>query len=112
MAATPCTASQCWWDNAAFRVARNGGADLNDFDIADNYADPKAVWLTANDTTIYAVTNVDLGKSGPVVVTFPPGLTERCANVSHHTRPPNFNLSSVSFAASRTLPTVNSLVLG
>jgi hypothetical protein len=52
---------------------RDLGADLNDFVIADNYADPKAVWLTANDTTIYSLTNVDLGKSGPVVVEIPPG---------------------------------------
>ena len=29
--------------------------------------------MTANDTTIYAVTNVDLGKAGPVVVDVPPG---------------------------------------
>ena len=49
------------------------GADLNDMVIADNFADPKGVWLTANDTTIYALTNVDLGKSGPVVVEIPPG---------------------------------------
>jgi hypothetical protein len=49
------------------------GADLNDFVIADNYADPKAVWLTANDTTIYSLTNIDLGKSGPLVVDIPPG---------------------------------------
>ncbi|PZV37833.1 DUF1254 domain-containing protein [Mesorhizobium kowhaii] len=49
------------------------GADLNDFVIADNYANPKAVWLTANDTTIYALTNVDLEKSGPLVVEIPPG---------------------------------------
>ena len=41
--------------------------------IADNYADPKGLWLTANDTTIYALANVDLGKSGPVVVEIPPG---------------------------------------
>ena len=27
---------------------RDLGADLNDFLIADNYADPKVVWLTAN----------------------------------------------------------------
>jgi hypothetical protein len=46
---------------------RDLGADLNDFVIADNYADSKAVWLTANDTTIYALTNFDLGKTGPVV---------------------------------------------
>jgi hypothetical protein len=52
---------------------RDLGADLNDFVIADNYADPKAVWLTANDTTIYSMTNVDLGKSGPLVVEVPPG---------------------------------------
>jgi hypothetical protein len=52
---------------------RDLGADLNDFVIADNYADPKAVWLTANDTTIYSLTNVDLGKSGPLVVEVPPG---------------------------------------
>jgi len=52
---------------------RDLGADLNDFIIADNYADSKAVWLTANDTTIYSLANVDLGKSGPVVVDVPPG---------------------------------------
>ncbi len=52
---------------------RDLGADLNDVVIADNYADPKGVWLTANDTTIYAYANVDLAKSGPVVVQIPPG---------------------------------------
>src|SRR5688572_30759694 len=52
---------------------RDLGADLNDLVIADNYADPKGLWLTANDTTIYALTNVDLGKSGPIVVEIPPG---------------------------------------
>ena len=41
--------------------------------IADKFADAQSLWLTANDTTIYAVTNVDLGKSGPVVVDVPPG---------------------------------------
>lgn len=55
-------------------AAKQGlGADLNDLVIADNYADPKGVWLTANDTTIYALSNVDLGKAGPVVVEIPPG---------------------------------------
>jgi hypothetical protein len=52
---------------------RDLGADLGDMVIADNFADPKGVWLTANDTTIYAYTNVDLGKSGAVVVEIPPG---------------------------------------
>ncbi|MDM0085469.1 DUF1254 domain-containing protein [Variovorax sp. J31P179] len=52
---------------------RDLGVDLNDSVIADNYADPKSRWLTANDTTIYGYTNVDLGKAGPVVVEIPPG---------------------------------------
>ncbi len=49
------------------------GTDYNDMIIADNFADPKGTWLTANDTTIYALANVDLGKSGPIVVEIPPG---------------------------------------
>jgi hypothetical protein len=59
----------------SIRIAtkRDLGADLNDLIIADNYADPRGVWLTANDTTIYALANVDLGKSGPMVVEIPPG---------------------------------------
>ena len=54
----------------SIRIAtkRDLGTDLNDFVIADNYADPKGLWLTANDTTIYALANVDLGKSGAIVV--------------------------------------------
>jgi hypothetical protein len=52
---------------------RDLGVDLNDSVIADNYADPKGRWLTANDTTIYGYTNVDLGKSGAIVVEIPPG---------------------------------------
>jgi len=59
----------------SIRIAtkRDLGADLNEIVIADNYADPKGRWLTANDTTIYAYATVDLGKSGPVVVEIPPG---------------------------------------
>ena len=59
----------------SIRMATNRdlGADLNDMVIADNFADTKGLWLTANDTTIYALANVDLGKSGPVVVEIPPG---------------------------------------
>jgi hypothetical protein len=52
---------------------RDLGTDLNDMIIADNYAGLKGLWLTANDTTIYALTNVDVGKSGPIVVEIPPG---------------------------------------
>ena len=47
--------------------------DLYEIAIADNFADPKSLWLTANDTTIYGATNIDLGKDGPVVVEIPPG---------------------------------------
>jgi hypothetical protein len=53
---------------------RDLGAELNDLIIADKFADANGLWLTANDTTIYAQTNLDLGKSGPVVVEVPPGL--------------------------------------
>ena len=49
------------------------GADYNDIGIADNFVDPKSMWLTANDTTIYAFANVDLAKSGPIVIEIPPG---------------------------------------
>jgi hypothetical protein len=49
------------------------GADYNVLGIADNFVDPKSVWLTANDTTIYAVANIDLAQAGPVVIEVPPG---------------------------------------
>ena len=48
------------------------GADYNDLIIADTFADPKGVWLTANDTTIYGMVNVDLSQ-GPVVLEVPAG---------------------------------------
>jgi hypothetical protein len=61
------------FESIRLAVKRDLGADLLDMIIADNHADPKGLWLTANDTTIYSLTNVDLGKSGPVVVEIPPG---------------------------------------
>jgi len=61
------------FESIRLATKRDLGTDLNDMIIADNYADPKGVWLTANDTTIYALANVDLGKSGPIVVEIPPG---------------------------------------
>jgi hypothetical protein len=58
----------------SIRVAcKDAGVDRNDLFIADNFADTNGVWLTANDTTIYALANIDLGKDGPVVVEIPPG---------------------------------------
>ena len=41
-------------------MKRDLGADLNDLIIADNFADTRGIWLTANDTTIYGMVNVDL----------------------------------------------------
>ncbi len=46
--------------------------DFNDMGIADNFVDPTSVWLTANDTTIYAFVNIDVAQ-GPVVIEIPPG---------------------------------------
>ena len=48
------------------------GIDFNDMGIADNFVDPRSVWLTANDTTIYAFVNIDVAQ-GPVVIEIPPG---------------------------------------
>lgn len=61
------------FESIRIAVKSDLGTDLNDMIIADNYADPKGIWLTANDTTIYALANVDLGKSGAIVVEIPPG---------------------------------------
>jgi hypothetical protein len=46
--------------------------DFNDLGIADSFVHPESVWLTANDTTIYAVVNIDVAQ-GPVVIDIPPG---------------------------------------
>jgi hypothetical protein len=48
------------------------GIDFNDLGIADNFVDTNSVWLTANDTTIYAVINIDVAR-GPIVIEIPPG---------------------------------------
>jgi hypothetical protein len=47
---------------------RDLGLDYNEFTIADKLADPKSVWLTANDSTVYALTLIDLGKHGRMVI--------------------------------------------
>ena len=53
-------------------VKRDLGVDYNDLIIADSFSGPEGLWLTSNDTTIYALANVDLGK-GPIVLEIPPG---------------------------------------
>ncbi|HEY5928902.1 MAG TPA: DUF1254 domain-containing protein [Burkholderiales bacterium] len=62
------------FESIRLALKQDFASDHHDMVIADNFLDAKSLWLTANDTTIYAVTNVDLGKSGPVVVEVPPGL--------------------------------------
>jgi hypothetical protein len=56
-------------------LKRDLGVDYNDIAIWDNFADPKGLLYTANSTTIYAVSNVDLGRDGPIVIEIPPGPT-------------------------------------
>jgi hypothetical protein len=41
-------------------ITSRPGHDYNDLGTADNFVDPKSLWLTANDTTIYAFVNIDL----------------------------------------------------
>ncbi|WP_163620887.1 DUF1254 domain-containing protein [Microbacterium sp. B35-30] len=58
----------------SIRIAnkRDLGIDYGEMGIADQFVDPKSIWLTANDTTIYAFANIDLS-TGAVVVEIPPG---------------------------------------
>ena len=51
---------------------RDLGVDYNDLGIADSFSGPEGLLLTSNDTTIYGLANVDLGK-GPIVLEMPPG---------------------------------------
>jgi hypothetical protein len=60
------------FESIRLTAKRDLDMDYNDLGIADNFVDPKSVWLTANDTTIYAFVNIDLAQ-GPVVIEIPPG---------------------------------------
>ena len=57
-------------------ATKAAGIDLNDLGSADNFADAKSLWLTANDPTIYALANNDQGKYGSVIIDVPPGAVE------------------------------------
>ena len=61
------------FESIRLTMKKDLGLDYNDFGIADNLIDPKSVWLTANNTTVYALSNIDLGKFGPMVIEVPPG---------------------------------------
>jgi hypothetical protein len=52
---------------------RDLGATYNDLVLWENFLDTKALVLTGNDSTIYAVSYIDLAKDGPVVVEVPAG---------------------------------------
>ena len=61
------------FESIRLTMKKDLGLDYNDFGIADNLINPKSVWLTANNTTVYALSNIDLGKFGPMVIDVPPG---------------------------------------
>jgi hypothetical protein len=54
----------------AFKAA---GADVGDLPVWQRFADPKVIVLTANTTTIYTMSFLDLDKKGPMVVEVQPG---------------------------------------
>src|SRR5688572_19629120 len=60
----------------SIRVAldRDLGIGFNAMGIADNFIDTQGLWLTANDTTIYAVANINLSE-GAIVIEIPTGPT-------------------------------------
>jgi hypothetical protein len=60
------------FESIRLTLKRDLGIDFNDVGIADNFVHPESVWLTANDTTIYGVVNIDVAQ-GPVVIEIPPG---------------------------------------
>ena len=54
---------------------RNFGIDAsNKIVIYDNLLDSKALWLTANTSTMYAMGWLDLKKDGPTVIELPPRM--------------------------------------
>ena len=48
--------------------------DYNKIVIYDQLLDSKALWLTANTSTMYAMGWIDLKKDGPLVVDLPPRM--------------------------------------
>ena len=54
---------------------RDLGATYNDIILYPDFLDTKAIYLTGNNTTIYAASQIDLAKDGPVVVEVPAGPT-------------------------------------
>jgi hypothetical protein len=62
---------------ASVRVGmfRDLGLTYHDIMLYQDFLDPKSIYLTGNSTTIYAASQIDLAKDGPVVVEVPAGPT-------------------------------------
>jgi hypothetical protein len=54
-------------------MKRDLGVGYNDFAIWDKYVDTKGLYYTANNTTIYSISQLDLGRDGLVVIDVPAG---------------------------------------
>ena len=54
---------------------RDLGVTYNDVILYQDFLDTKSIYLTGNNTTIYAGSQIDLAKDGPVVVEVPAGPT-------------------------------------
>jgi hypothetical protein len=50
------------FESIRLTLKRDLGIDFNDVGIADNFVHTESVWLTANDTTIYGVVNIDVAR--------------------------------------------------
>ena len=50
------------FESIRLTAERDLGMNLNDLGIADGFVDSRSLWLTANDTTIYAFVNIDVGR--------------------------------------------------
>jgi hypothetical protein len=55
-------------------LERDLGVGNNDVVIFDNFVDPKGVFLTANNTTIYIGAYMNMERDGPMVLDMPAGL--------------------------------------
>ncbi len=54
---------------------RDLGATYNDIILYPEFLDTKGIYLTGNNSTIYAASQIDLARDGPVVVEVPAGPT-------------------------------------
>lgn len=55
-------------------LERECGVSLTTVGIFEDFLDPKTLIATGNGQSIYALGNIDLGKTGPVVIETPPNI--------------------------------------